>query len=173
MTIAKPSARMVLTLVGSVALLGGCSGQLPDNAADQAEVAATATAEAEQAFEGFVAAINSGDTATAATIYDRSDGFRWVEGGVVQYASGDEAAASLKQNFPAGSRMLLVVDEMHSAALGPDSALLSAHYTMTALNPNGSEQFSFDGWMTMGMAKRAEGWRIVGGQAGPGSPQAE
>ena len=154
------------TIFLAVALiLTACSKQTPveDDAAQGAQ----------QAFEDYIASINAGDTDKAAQIYDRAEGFRWVERGDVQYASGNEAAASLKESFPAGSRVAMEIDEMHSAEMGPDAALLSAHYTFSAFNQDGTPQYSFDGWMTVGMVKRAEGWRIAGGQTGPGEGAAE
>jgi hypothetical protein len=132
----------------------------------------TAT-EAQFAFEAYVAAINKGDTTKAAQLYDHAEGFHWIERGGVQYASGSQAAQSLKDNFPSGSRVSMEVTDLHSTELGPDAALLSAHFIFTALNEDSTPQYSFDGWMTVGMIRREDGWRIAGGQTGPGKSAAE
>jgi len=151
--------------LGIVLILGAC---------DQAAVPESGNAaEAERAFETYVAAINDGDTEKATQFYDRADGFHWVERGNVQYASGDEAAASLIENSSAAHRVTMKIDDLHSAPLGPGAALLSAHFTYSARGSHGSLIYSFDGWMTVGMVKRAEGWRIAGGQTGPGKSAAK
>lgn len=123
---------------------------------------------AEAAFADYVAALNNGDIEVAASIYDDADGFHWIERGAVQYASGAEAAKSLKASLQSGGKVRMRTDNVHVAEMGTDSALLSAHFEYTMLDEADIALFSFDGWMTVGMVKREDGWKIVGGQTGSG-----
>lgn len=127
--------------------------------------------EARAAFEEYVAALNSGDIDKAAAMYDSGDGFHWIERGGVQYDKGEKAAASLRSLSASGGKSEMKTDDVRVASMGDSSALVSAHFDYAMLDDTGKEQFSFDGWMTIGMVKRANGWKIVGGQTGPGKTQ--
>ena len=61
----------------------------------------------------------------------------------------------------------MTVTDMRVAEMADDAALVSAQFEFTMLSDSGERQFGFDGWMTVGMVKRAQGWRIAGGQTGP------
>lgn len=124
--------------------------------------------EAETAFKAYVEALNSDDVSVAAGMYDLEDGFHWIERGGVQYDSGADAAASLQGLAQAGGKSQMTVDSIHVAEMADGAALVSAHFDFVMLSSEGEQQFAFDGWMTVGMVKRAEGWRIAGGQTGPG-----
>lgn len=62
----------------------------------------------------------------------------------------------------------MTTDNMQLAVLGDGRALISAHFEMALLDKAEAEQFPFDGWVTVGMVKRDDGWKIAGGQTGPG-----
>lgn len=124
--------------------------------------------EAEAAFRAYVEALNSDDLSIAASMYDRKDGFHWIERGGVQYESGADAAASLQALAQAGGKSQMTVDSIRVAEMADGAALVSAHFDFVMLSSEGERQFAFDGWMTVGMVKRADGWRIAGGQSGPG-----
>ena len=123
--------------------------------------------EARAAFEAFVEDINSGRIESAANFYDRSPGFHWVERGAVQYASGEEAAASLISNSSPGSDARMVLHEVRVAPMGEDAAIVSAHYTYSGGGSAEGQGYSFSGWMTVGMVRREDGWRLAAGQSGP------
>lgn len=125
--------------------------------------------EAKAAFEAYVGALNKGDIAVAAAMYDAEEGFHWIERGQVQYESGEEAAASLKSLVANGSAIEMTLGTVRVAELTAGSALVSAQFSFAMSAENGDPQFSFDGWMTVGMVKRTDGWRIAGGQSGPGA----
>jgi ketosteroid isomerase-like protein len=124
--------------------------------------------EARAAMEAYVQALNEGDIETAAGMYDTGPGFHWIERGGVQYESGSQAAASLRQLSQDGGSTRMIMEQIQVAELGEGAALVSGYFTITRYSDDGSAQFSFDGWMTVGMTKRADGWRIAGGQTGPG-----
>jgi len=124
--------------------------------------------EAEAAFDQYVAAINAGDTSAIASMYDTNPGFHWVERGGVQYTSGKEATASFEELLASGMEPRMTIDNMQIAVLGDSSALVSTHFDLAMHDAAGAEQFAFDGWMTVGMVKRDDGWKIAGGQTGPG-----
>ena len=126
-------------------------------------------AQAHRAFETYIEALNRGDTETAASMYDNNEGFHWIERGGVQYESGAEAADSLRALSANGGRSNMSVDNIRVAVLADGAALVSGHFDFTMLSSDGEPQFSFDGWMTVGMVKRAGAWRIAGGQTGPGA----
>ena len=128
----------------------------------------TSYATPEQAFEDYVAALNNGDAAKAADYYDTADGFHWIERGHVQYETGEEAASSLRALQSSGGQSEMTLDTMRVSNLTNDSALLSTHFDFVVRSKDGDTQFSFDGWMTVGMVRREEGWKIAGGQTGPG-----
>ncbi len=146
-----------LAIAVSAVMLASCAAQDSDPAQ-----------EAEAAFDQYVVAINEGDIDAIASIYDTNPGFHWVERGGVQYTSGKEAAASFEELLTSGSTPRMTVDDMQIAVLGEDSALVSTHFDLAMLDAAGAEQFAFDGWITVGMVKREEGWKIAGGQTGPG-----
>jgi len=124
--------------------------------------------DAQAAFDQYVAAVNAGDSAAIARMYDTNPGFHWVERGGVQYTSGKEATASFEELVASGATPQMTTDDMQIAVLSDSSALVSAHFDLAMLDEAGAEQFAFDGWMTVGMVKRDEGWKIAGGQTGPG-----
>ncbi len=144
-------------LIGFALLISACSAEPNDT-----------RNEARSAFEAYIEALNSGDTAAAASMYDTEDGFHWIERGGVQYETGEDAAASLRSLSANGGKPQMTVDSIRVAGLANDAALVSAHFNFVMLSDEGESQFSFDGWMTVGMVRRAEGWRIAGGQTGPG-----
>ena len=127
--------------------------------------------EAQDAFEEYVSFLNAGDTDKAAAMYDTTDGFHWIERGIIQYENGADAAASLRALSETGGRSNMTIDSVRVAELGDTSALVSAHFDFVMFSEENEEAFSFDGWMTVGMIKREEGWRIAGGQTGPGSDE--
>lgn len=146
-----------LTVFAAALLFTGCAQQIGDP-----------EQEAEAAFGQYVEAINAGDTIAIAAAYDNNPGFHWVERGGVQYTSGEEATASFEQLVASGSHPRMTTDNMQVAVLGDHSALVSTHFDLTLLDETGAKQFAFDGWMTVGMVKREDGWKIAGGQTGPG-----
>ncbi len=146
-----------LAIAISALILASCTAQGSDPAR-----------EAEAAFDQYVAAINDGDTDAISSMYDTNPGFHWVERGGVQYTSGKEATASFEELVASGATPEMTTDNMQIAVLGEGSALLSTHFDLAMLDAAGVEQFAFDGWMTVGMVKRGDGWKIAGGQTGPG-----
>ena len=148
--------RMVVSFVLGI-LLVGCNPVEKDT-----------SGEAKAAFKSYIAAINSGRIDTAAAFYDDAPGFHWIERGKVQYDKGADAAASLKQLSKSYGKMRMTVDNVRVARMTEGSALVSAHFDYGMLNESGKLEVAFDGWMTVGMVKRKEGWRIAGGQTGPG-----
>lgn len=146
-----------IALIFSCVVLTACNPAQSDN-----------KAEARAAFEAYAEALNTGDIEVAAAMYDTEAGFHWVERGDIQYATGAEAAASLRGLSGGDGQPHMTLDRIQVADLGEEAALVSAHFDFAMLSTDGAEQFSFDGWMTVGMVKRADGWRIAGGQVGPG-----
>jgi len=151
--------RLIATLA-MTALLVGCSKPTADPAT-----------EAGDAFARYVEAINKGDTEAVAAMYDSNAGFHWIEQGGVRYATGNEAGTAFAELARSGSRAQMTTDEMQVAILSDTSALISSHFEFSLLDASGVEQFAFDGWMTVGLAKRENGWKIAGGQTGPGRQQ--
>ncbi len=148
-------------------LATAASALLLVNCAPQQSIPATES-EAEAAFDQYVEAVNSGQSSAVAAMYDDNPGFHWVERGGVQYTSGDEAAASFEELVASGMEPRMTTDTMQVSILGERSALVSAHFDLAMFDASGAEQFAFDGWMTVGMVKREDGWKIAGGQTGPG-----
>ncbi len=146
-------------LIGTAIALfvAGCAPQAGDPAQ-----------EAKSAFGQYVAAINAGDSAAISDMYDDNPGFHWVERGGVQYSTREQATASFEELVNSGSKPHMTIDDMQVAVLGDDSALVSTHFDLALRDATGAEQFAFDGWMTVGMVRRESGWKIAGGQTGPG-----
>ncbi|WP_262694519.1 YybH family protein [Kordiimonas aquimaris] len=145
----------------AVLCLMACTEAAPDLAAQKQD--------AMDAFNAYVTNLNAGDYEAAAEIYDDGPDFHWIERGGVQYASGAEAAASLRSFSGQTGTASMTVDEMMAATLSDGAVLITAHFTFAMANPDGTPQFSFDGWMTAAMTRRVNGWRIASGQVGPGS----
>ena len=132
------------------------------------QAAASHENEALAAFQDFIGAISAEDAATATAFYDRAPGFHWVENGGLVYADAEAAATSLASVIDLGADLTVTLGDHYVVALGSDAALISAYVVLDAAYPDPQENFSYDGWMTFAMIKRAEGWRIAGGQTGPG-----
>ncbi|WP_162789542.1 nuclear transport factor 2 family protein [Altererythrobacter sp. ZODW24] len=148
--------RAFAILMASLAL-SACSVQKLDSAD-----------EAKAAFESYISALNNGDTEAAAAVYDSGPGFHWIERGGVQYASGAAAANSLRELAKSSGESTMTIEDVQVASMSADSALVSAHFEYVMEGAAGEQGFSFDGWMTVGMVKREDGWKIAGGQTGPG-----
>jgi len=148
--------RLMAILMAALTLVS-CSQKNSDTAA-----------EAKAAFGTYVKALNDGDINLAVAMYDDEIGFHWIERGEVQYDKGADAAASLKALSQSGGKAMMTADNVRVAAMENGSALVSAHFDYAMLDEEGEQQFAFDGWMTVGMVKRADGWKIAGGQTGPG-----
>ncbi len=146
-----------ITILTMALTLASCSQTKNDTAS-----------EAKAAFGVYVDALNNGDTDVAAAMYDDEMGFHWIERGGVQYDNGADAAASLKALSQSGGIARMTADNIRVAKMGDRSALVSAHFDYAMLSEDGEKQFAFDGWMTVGMVKRPGGWKIAGGQTGPG-----
>lgn len=125
--------------------------------------------EAGAALQDYVDAINAGDVALAASFYDKDPDFHWVERGGIQYDDAADAAASLEGLVVPGSTATMTLDQVRVADVSADAALVSAHFDYAMSFEGGTDGFAFDGWMTVAMVRRADGWRIAGGQVGPGA----
>lgn len=125
--------------------------------------------EARNALLDYGEAISVGDIALAASYYDRDPDFHWIERGGVQYESGDAAADALKALIVPGASARLSFDNIKVVDLSDNTAFVSAHFDYEMSFKGDQPGFSFDGWMSVAMVKRAQGWRIAGGQVGPGS----
>jgi len=159
-------------VIGTVAVLCVSCGPAPapsSTASTSASSSAPASSgpTAQAALEAYVAALNDGDIAIAGNYYDRADGFHWVERGQIFYESGADAASALQAVGTTGvSKMTL--DSIRVSEMTADSALISTHFDFVMSSETGERQFAFDGWMTVGMVRRDDGWKIAGGQTGPG-----
>jgi ketosteroid isomerase-like protein len=145
-----------LPLIVTLFLLAACvrNAPVPDEEAVRFEVA--------DAYQAYVKALNAGDLDAARAFYDDRDGFHWIERKAVLHESGQAAAAALG-DFTAGpGKSVMQIEDMRVAALGPDAAFVSARYTFTAFLPGG-EFFEIGGWMSTGMVRRADGWKIAAG----------
>jgi len=152
----------IFALILAIYVLSSCSATKMDTAA-----------EAQAAFEAYVVAINAGDTETAAAMYDDAEGFHWVERGAVQYDGSEKAAASLKAVSEMDGNPRMNLNDIRVAKMDEGSALVSAHFDYAMFDEYEAPIFAFDGWMTVGMVKRGNDWKIVGGQTGPGKSAVE
>ena len=134
---------------------------------DEEVVVEDAKTQAHAAFDAYVLAINAGDLATAAMFYDDDPDFHWIDRGILQYDSADAAQASLKNSSPPGSAVTFSYDEIYVADLSDHAAMLTVRYTYDVSFENGGKGYGWQGWMTLAMVKRENGWKIAGGQAGP------
>ena len=149
---------LIIGIVGIV--LASCNQQASSN-----DISAKA------AFENYVTELNNGNTSKAAAYYDSNDGFHWIERGSVQYETGQEAANALMSLQSSGGQAHMSLSDTRVAKLSQTSALVSSHFDFDMLDMDGKPQFSFNGWMTVGMVKRPDGWKIAGGQTGPGKTE--
>jgi len=125
--------------------------------------------QARDALLAYADAINVGDVELAASFYDNDPDFHWIERGGVQYDNSEAAANSLKELIVPNASAMLTFDNVKVADLSVNAALVSAHFDYQMSFQGDQPSFSFDGWMSVAMVKRAEGWRIAAGQVGPGS----
>lgn len=153
----KLGAWRLSTLACLAMVIASCGAPAPDTAS-----------EARIAFEDYIDALNEGDIESAVEMYDSEPGFHWIERGGIAYENGSEAAASLRSFSAESSSNEMRAEQIQVAVLAEGAALVSGYFTFAQLSEEGETLFSFDGWMTLGMVKRPEGWRIAGGQSGPG-----
>ena len=142
-------------------LLAACSINVPQTPVDSAS-------QARAAFGTYVEAINTGDLDAAAAMYDRTPGFHWIEFGHVRFATGDDAATSIMALAEEGATPVMTVQDVLAANMGDDAALVSAHYDFRMQGEDGARLYSHTGWLSLGFVRRADGWKIAGGQNGPG-----
>ncbi len=154
----------------SLLWIAGCSNPVEVRAGYDAQ---SVKDEARATLIAYSEALSNGDIEKAAAYYDRDTDFHWIERGGVQYKSGEEAAASLKSLIVPGAKAKLTFDEIHIADLGPTSALVSTHFIYEMDYENNQQDFSFDGWMSIALTKRQQGWRFAAGQVGPGRANRE
>lgn len=132
-------------------------------------------ADAVAAVREFASAISAGNLERAGKIYDGSGDFYWIDRGRLQYENAAGARNSLLSFAGQDAEISMVLEETHATALGTDAALVSARYSLNVTCPDAAapecQSYGFSGWMTMGMLKRPEGWRIAGGHAGPSAGQ--
>jgi len=124
-------------------------------------------AEAAGAFARYADAINESDYEVAAAFYDDDADFHWIDRGALQYDSSQAAAASLRGFAQPGMKAVFTLEDPYVGDLSRESVLLSVRYRFDQQTEEGEAVFGFDGWMTVGMVKRDDGWKIAGGQAGP------
>lgn len=140
-----------------------CSQALLDDKAVTGDI----KTQARTAFDAYVLAINEGDLETAAAFYDDDPDFHWVDRGILQYDSATAAGDSLKASSPPGSTTAFSYDQLYMADLADNAALLTVRYNYDVSFEGGGEGYGWQGWMTLAMVKRDNGWKIVAGQAGP------
>ncbi len=146
-----------LALAAAFASLAACASTTADPAAG-----------ASAAFDAYVAAINAGDTEKAVSFYDDEPGFYWVEHGHIRYRSAGEAADSLRAMASQPGTAKMTINDILVAEMGADAALVSAHFDYGMLDEAGKTIWRSGGWMSLGMVKRENGWKIAAGQTGPG-----
>lgn len=154
-----------LPLLMGVLVLSACGIGAPGSQLSRDQV----NAEARGAFDDYVADLNRGDYAKASLIYDLAPDFHWIERGGIQYESGAEAAVSLLSLGGQGSTPRMTTDEMRITYLSPTSTLISTHFYFQMVDEDGNVQFGFDGWMSVAMVKKENGWVFAAGQVGPGA----
>ncbi len=133
--------------------LTGCTAAT-DTSSVEEEVRATLVA--------YSAAINAGDAAAAGAFYDDEGDFYWVERGRVQYKNADEARESMKNLADSDFDVTIMMTDVKVAPLSSSTAFASGLFETTFAQPDG-KSFGLGGWMTVGMVKREDGWRIAGG----------
>ena len=116
---------------------------------------------AEEAFREYIPSINTDDFQHASRFYSREGPFYWIENGVMQFESAEEATAGLRGLSVAGGQPNLTIRSLRVAPMGKKSALLTAHIDFVMRDRSGTVQFALDRWMTMGMTRGDQGWRIM------------
>ncbi len=144
----------LFALAGMVCVACTQSAPVPDEASVRKEAA--------NAYLAYVKALNEGDLETARAFYDDGEGFHWLEKKKIAHETGQDAAMSLS-DFTAGpGKSVMTIEDMRVAAMGHDAAFVSARYKFTAFLPGGAS-FDVPGWMTVGMVRKEDSWKIAAG----------
>jgi hypothetical protein len=104
----------------------------------------------------------AGQWDSLAALYDESPEFRWVEQGVVQYRSAGQIRQALRRVSP-GTRIETTHHDTQIAALAPGAASVATAFHTRFVDPRSPAGMEFGGVITMVLAHRAGGWRIVVG----------
>ncbi|HPE29861.1 MAG TPA: DUF4440 domain-containing protein [Parvularculaceae bacterium] len=128
-------------------------------------------AEAAALLADYALAISTGDFDRAASTYDDDEDFHWIDRGMLQYASASDAAASLKSIAQPGMKSVLILEKPVVADLSENAALASVRYRFDQRQENGDPLWGFDAWMTVGLVKRDDGWKIAARQAAPAAAE--
>jgi len=97
-------------------------------------------------------------------LYDEGPEFRWMEQGVVQYRSAAQMRQALRRVSP-GTRIETTHHDTEIVALAPGAASVATAFHTRFVDPRNPAGLEFGGVITMVLAHREPGWRIVVGHA--------
>jgi ketosteroid isomerase-like protein len=137
-------------------MLSACVPEKVDEVAVEAEVS--------ERLEGFVAALNAGNTKELLDYYSRSPRFYWVEDGQVTYPDYATLAGSLEGLYASLQSAEMSVLERRIDVLDAQSAMIYTEYEQD-LTMKGGYGFSINGAMTVLMEKEEGTWRYIIGHS--------
>jgi hypothetical protein len=106
----------------------------------------------------------AGQWDSLAALYDDSPDFRWMENGVVQYRSAAQIRQALRRVAP-DTRIETEHHDTEIVPLAPGAAAVATGFHTRFVDPRNPAGFEFGGVITMVLAHRPAGWRIVMGHA--------
>lgn len=145
-----------LLLLVCIFILPACESDTVDEEA--------VTAEVSERLEGFVSALNAGDTKELLDYYSQSPRFYWVEDGQVTYPDYATLAGSLEGLYASLQSAEMRVLERRIDVLDAQSAMIYTEYEQD-LTMKGGYSFSINGAMTVLMEKEESTWRYIIGHS--------
>jgi hypothetical protein len=151
---------MLVPLMAGALFLTACENPFaPTGSGSQVpEVAPEAKATIEQ----YVAKVNAHDAAGAGELLAEGPGFIWIENGEVVYETRTAAVSALTNYFAGFPESHFEAYDMRISMLTDGSALAVFRYTQTVA-ANGQSSLKFEGTMSLTLAQRDGGWKIIAG----------
>lgn len=147
-------------VIGGFLLLAACSNPFTQTSGESSTP--EVSPEVKAAIEQYVAKVNAHDAEGAGDLYSDEQDFHWIENGRVEYETRTAAITGLTNFFGGFPESHFEAYEVKVAMLSDDSAIATFKFTQTVAS-NGQASLKFEGTMTLAMADRGDGWKIVVG----------
>ena len=147
-------------VIGGLLLLTACSNPfLPTSGQSSTP---EVSPEVKAAIEQYVAKVNAHDAEGAGNLYSDQQDFQWIVNGRVEYETRTAAITGLANFFGGFPESHFEAYEVKISMLSDESAIATFKFTQTVA-ANGQASLKLEGIMTLALADRGDGWKIVVG----------
>ena len=155
------SRHLFLTsVIGGFLLLAACSNPFAPTSGESSTP--EVSPEVKAAIEQYVAKVNAHDAEGAGDLYSDEQDFQWIVNGRVEYETRTAAITGLTNFFGGFPESHFEAYEVKVSMLSDESAIATFKFTQTVA-ANGQASLKSEGIMTLALADRGDGWKIVVG----------